>query len=120
MQLLRPGDASLNAGKPKFSINLSGSLQVTHHRSFELPDNTILGYACNEITFDSAMGTFELVLADATDGEGMSTRERCVFDEQDGQNGKILLLSKNYCKKSGLLHTNSFPSVRVVGVRGCT
>ena len=94
MQLLRPGDASLKAGKPKFSINLSGSLQVTHHRSFELPDNTILGYACNEITFDSAMGTFELVLADATDGGGMSTRERCVFDEQDGQNGKILLLSK--------------------------
>ena len=112
MQLLRPGDASLNAGKPKFSINLSGSLQVTHHRSFELPDNTILGYACNEITFDSAMGTFELVLADATDGGGMSTRERCVFDEQDGQNGKILLPTSrnNYCKKSRLL----------VGVRGWT
>lgn len=84
------GDASLNVGKPKFSINLSGSVEVAHHRSFELPDNTILGYACNEITFDSAMGTFELVLTDATDGGAMSTRERCVFDEPDGQNDKAL------------------------------
>ena len=91
--LFCPGDASLNVGKPKFSINLSGSVEVAHHRSFELPNNTILGYACNEITFDSAMGTFELVLADATDGGGgMSTRERCVFDEPDGQNGKQFCL----------------------------
>ena len=65
---------------------------MAHHRSFELPNNTILGYACNEITFDSAMGTFELVLADATDGGGMSTREHCVFDKPDGQNGKQLCL----------------------------
>jgi len=75
-----------------FSINLSGSVQVAHHRSFELPNNTILGYACNEITFDSAMGTFGLVLADATDGGGMSIRERCIFDELDGQNGKQFFL----------------------------
>ena len=92
VQLFWPGDASLNVGKPKFSINLSGSVEVTHHRSFELPNNTILGYACNEITFDTAIGTFELVLADATDGGGMSTRERCVFDEPDGQNGKQFCL----------------------------
>ena len=65
---------------------------MTHHRSFELPNNTILGYASNEITFDTAIGTFELVLADATDGGGMSTRERCVFDEPDGQNGKQFCL----------------------------
>ena len=38
------------------------------------------------------MGTFELVLADATDGGGMNTREHCVFDEPDGQNGKQLCL----------------------------
>ena len=67
---------------------------MTHHRSFELPNNTILGYACNEITFDSAIGTFELVLADATDGGGMSTRERCVFDEPDGQNGNYSFVSR--------------------------
>lgn len=40
------------------------------------------------MTFDSAMGTFELVLADATDAGGKSTGKHNVFDEPDGQNGK--------------------------------
>lgn len=76
----------MNAGKPKFSINLSGSVQAVHHRSFELPNNTILGYACYEVTFDSALGTFELVLPDTTDAGGSKYH---IFDEPDGQNGKM-------------------------------
>lgn len=88
-----PGDSSINVGKPKFSINLSGSVEVAHHRSFELPDNTIIGYACYEVTFDSALGTFELVLADATDAGEKSSREHCVFDAPDGQKGKASLTS---------------------------
>ncbi|KAL9958297.1 hypothetical protein ACROYT_G035297 [Oculina patagonica] len=101
----KQGDASVNAGKPKFSINLSGSVQVAHHRSFELPNNTILGYACYEVTFDSALGTFELVLADATDAGERSNREHCVFDEPDGQNDRALravfddLLKSSLCSK---------------------
>lgn len=87
-----PGDANVNAGKPKFSINLSGSVQAGHHRSFELPNNTILGYACYEVTFDSALGTFELVLPDTTDAGGSKYH---IFDEPDGQNGKMNSLLEN-------------------------
>ena len=62
---------------------------MAHHRSFELPSNTILGYACYELIFDSAMGTFELVLPDATDAGGEIGRKHCVFDEPDGQKGNF-------------------------------
>ena len=82
------GDASVTASKPKLSINLSGSVQAEHHRSFELPKNTILGFACYEMTFDSALGTFELVLPDSIDGDELHVNKHCIFDEPDGQNGK--------------------------------
>ena len=57
------GDANVSVGKPKFFIKLTGSIELEHHRSYELPSNTILGYACYEVKFDPDMGTFELVLA---------------------------------------------------------
>jgi len=42
------------------------------------------------VTFDSALGTFELVLPDTTDaGELDSSRKHHIFDEPDGQNGKM-------------------------------
>ena len=87
------GDANITGGKPTFSIYLGGAFQATHHRSYELPSNTILGYACYEMTYDSAMGTFELVLPDEKDaGQVESNGKRYhVFDEPDGQNGKLLL-----------------------------
>ena len=81
------GDANITGGKPTFSIYLGGAVQATHHRSYELPSNTILGYACYEMTYDSAMGTFELVLPDEED----AGKRYHVFDEPDGQNGKLLL-----------------------------
>ncbi|XP_068688511.1 uncharacterized protein [Montipora foliosa] len=87
---VRKGDASVTAGKPKLSINLSGSVQAEHHRSFELPKNTILGFACYEMTFDSALGTFELVLPDSIDGDELHVTKKCIFDEPDGQNDKAL------------------------------
>ena len=45
------------------------------------------------MTYDSAMGTFELVLPDEKDaGHVESSGKRYhVFDEPDGQNGKLLL-----------------------------
>ena len=80
----------MTAGKPKFSINLSGSVQATHHRSFELPNNTILGHACYEVMFDTVMGSFELVVPDATDaGTAEGSRKCHMFDEPDGQKGKM-------------------------------
>ena len=87
------GNANITGGKPTFSIYLGGAVQETHHRSYELPTNTILGYACYEMTYDSAMGTFELVLPDEKDaGQVESSGKRYhVFDEPDGQNGKLLL-----------------------------
>ena len=87
------GDASITGGKPTFSIYLGGAVQATHHRSYELPTNTILGYACYEMTYDSAMGTFELVLPDEKDAGQVerSGKRYHVFDEPDGQNGKLLL-----------------------------
>lgn len=87
------GDVNITGGKPTFSIYLGGAVQATHHRSYELPSNTILGYACYEMTYDSAMGTFELVLPDEKDaGQVESSGKRYhVFDERDGQNGKLLL-----------------------------
>lgn len=57
---------------------------MVYYRLFELFDNIILGYVCNEIIFDLVMGIFELVLIDVIDGGVMSIRERCVFDELDG------------------------------------
>ena len=39
------------------------------------------------MTYDSAMGTFELVLPDEED----AGKRYHVFDEPDGQNGKLLL-----------------------------
>lgn len=57
---------------------------MVYYRLFELFDNIILGYVCNEIIFDLVMGIFELVLIDVIDGGVMSIRECCVFDELDG------------------------------------
>lgn len=83
------GDANVTGGKSKFSINLSGSVQAIHHRSFQLPKRTILGFACYEITFDAGLGTFQLVLPDSIDGgDPQDFKKHCVFDEPDGQNGK--------------------------------
>ena len=85
-----PGDASVSAGKPTFSINLSGSVQVARHCSFELPNNTILGYSCYEVTFDTVEGSFELVVPDTTDpGKVEGSRKHHMFDEPDGQRGKV-------------------------------
>ena len=88
-----PGNANVKGGQPKFSIYLDATVQATHHRSYELPTNTILGYACYEMVYDSAMGTFELVLPDETDAGKLesNTRHHHVFDKPDGQNGKMLV-----------------------------
>lgn len=97
------GDASVSAGKPKFSISLSGSVELEHHRSYELPSNTILGYACYEAQFDVDTGTFELVLPDATDGGGEVGVNYCLFDEPDGQKDKALKAVFDDLLKSPLL-----------------
>ena len=83
------GDANVTGGKSEFSINLSGSVQAEHHRSFELPNHTILGFACYEITIDPGVGTIQLLLPDSIDGgDPQEFKKHCVFDEPDGQNGK--------------------------------
>ena len=90
------GDANVSVGKPKFFIKLTGSIELEHHRSYELPSNTILGYACYEVRFDPDMGTFELVLPDETDAGGEIGKKYCLFDEPDGQKGnykELLLLN---------------------------
>ncbi|XP_074627736.1 uncharacterized protein LOC141885759 [Acropora palmata] len=99
-------DANVTGGKSKFSINLSGSVQAKHHRSFELPNHTILGFACYEMTIDAGLGTFQLVLPDSIDGgDPQDFKKRCVFDEPDGQNDKALaalfddLFNSPYCSK---------------------
>ncbi|CAH3131846.1 unnamed protein product [Pocillopora meandrina] len=84
------GDAGVSVGKPKFFIKLTGSIELEHHRSYELPSNTILGYACYEVKFDPDMGTFELVLPDETDAGGEIGKKYCLFDEPDGQKDKAL------------------------------
>lgn len=90
---LKEGNANVKGGQPKFSIYLDATVQATHHRSYELPTNTILGYACYEMVYDSAMGTFELVLPDETDAGKLesNTRHHHVFDKPDGQNDKALI-----------------------------
>ena len=87
---------------------------MTHHRSYELPNNTILGYACYEVTFDSALGTFELVLPDTTDaGELVSSRKHHIFDEPDGQNGKMYNITLDRCHIANYflvcLYDSAFP-----------
>ena len=83
------GDANVTGGKSEFSIKLSGSVQAKHHRSLELPNHTILGFACYEITIDPGLGTFQLLLPDSIDGgDPQEFKKHCVFDEPDGQNGK--------------------------------
>ena len=84
------GDAGVTAGKALLSVNVSGSVKDSHHRSLEIPTDTVLAYACYELTMDSGIGTVVLRLQDRLEPDKEDKQTTCcgIFDEPDGQGGK--------------------------------
>lgn len=67
-------------------------MEDTHHRSFDIPKDTVLAYGCYELNILEGLGQMELavdrkledvVSADSTDGTS-STPPALVIDQIDG------------------------------------
>ena len=88
-----PGGADAQAScLTKLSVKLDGSVQDTHHRSFDIPNDTVMAYGCYQLNTSEGLGQLELavdrkledVVSDSPDGS-----PPLVFDQPDGA-GNIL------------------------------
>lgn len=86
----QPGKADAEASvTTKATVDIGGSVQDTHHRSFDIPKDTVLAYGCYELKILEGLGQIELavdkkledVVSDATDG---TRSPPLVIDQTDG------------------------------------
>ena len=77
---------------PIFAVNVSGSASGIHHRSYDIPKDTVLGYSCYNLLLNNETGEFDIeCVRDVTDAPQGEVPIQHKFDEPDGQQGKEIL-----------------------------